>query len=323
MAKIKRNDPCPCGSGKKYKQCHEPLDRARDDHRRLLRRAMDRLIPKLIEQASNPLAVALVDQHLADFWDGTYTFDQMSELDDLEDRGSERFLTWVTFDAPINAAGSTLVEHLAAELPEELEFDQYERELLPAWTPTRLRAYVIDEVLHGKGAIVRDVITNSTLTLRDHAAAKRLEQDEVLFAQLVPVEEEYYIAGAAAHATTDVLEQLQTFLDQQYAVWQIDHAEATIDQWLRQHSAVLNRFVMALPREEHPSRLDDLMLKSRVTFEMAKGRLSGNDTPPGNQEADEIDLWSDDEDEDETPTQAKNNKTQAATEQATKTNRNI
>jgi hypothetical protein len=21
-----RNEPCPCGSGKKYKKCHEPID---------------------------------------------------------------------------------------------------------------------------------------------------------------------------------------------------------------------------------------------------------------------------------------------------------
>jgi preprotein translocase subunit SecA len=24
--KVGRNDPCPCGSGKKYKQCHGKLD---------------------------------------------------------------------------------------------------------------------------------------------------------------------------------------------------------------------------------------------------------------------------------------------------------
>jgi preprotein translocase subunit SecA len=23
-AKVSRNDPCPCGSGKKYKKCHDP-----------------------------------------------------------------------------------------------------------------------------------------------------------------------------------------------------------------------------------------------------------------------------------------------------------
>src|SRR5688572_5975546 len=29
VAKVGRNDPCPCGSGKKYKLCHEALDRVR------------------------------------------------------------------------------------------------------------------------------------------------------------------------------------------------------------------------------------------------------------------------------------------------------
>jgi hypothetical protein len=29
MAKIRSNDPCPCGSGKKYKRCCKPRDQAR------------------------------------------------------------------------------------------------------------------------------------------------------------------------------------------------------------------------------------------------------------------------------------------------------
>ena len=27
MVKLNRNDPCWCGSGRKYKQCHEAFDR--------------------------------------------------------------------------------------------------------------------------------------------------------------------------------------------------------------------------------------------------------------------------------------------------------
>jgi hypothetical protein len=27
MGKTGRNDPCPCGSGRKYKKCHEPKER--------------------------------------------------------------------------------------------------------------------------------------------------------------------------------------------------------------------------------------------------------------------------------------------------------
>ncbi len=28
ILKVGRNDPCPCGSGKKYKDCHEPAGEA-------------------------------------------------------------------------------------------------------------------------------------------------------------------------------------------------------------------------------------------------------------------------------------------------------
>ena len=36
MAKTGRNDLCPCGSGKKYKKCHETLERGGTARSRLL-----------------------------------------------------------------------------------------------------------------------------------------------------------------------------------------------------------------------------------------------------------------------------------------------
>ena len=36
MAKTGRNDVCPCGSGKKYKKCHESLERGGTAKSRLL-----------------------------------------------------------------------------------------------------------------------------------------------------------------------------------------------------------------------------------------------------------------------------------------------
>jgi hypothetical protein len=94
-AKIGRNDPCPCGSGKKYKQCHEPIDRARNDHIRLLRRAQDRLIAKLIEATQGEEMLPVFGDALANYWDGRYTMADLGELDDKEDHGADRFLTWV------------------------------------------------------------------------------------------------------------------------------------------------------------------------------------------------------------------------------------
>src|SRR5215813_8538724 len=51
MAKIGRNDPCPCGSGKKYKHCHLPIEEAAEAEQRRLRGAVDTLMPQIIEAA--------------------------------------------------------------------------------------------------------------------------------------------------------------------------------------------------------------------------------------------------------------------------------
>ncbi len=36
MAKIGRNDPCSCGSGKKYKNCHQQMDNEKQNGKRNL-----------------------------------------------------------------------------------------------------------------------------------------------------------------------------------------------------------------------------------------------------------------------------------------------
>ena len=50
----------------------------------------------------------LVAQAFPRYWQEKYTPDQLSELDDLEDRGADRFLTWFAFDYRLDD-GHTLV----------------------------------------------------------------------------------------------------------------------------------------------------------------------------------------------------------------------
>ncbi|XSG73717.1 YecA family protein [Herpetosiphon llansteffanensis] len=274
MAKVGRNDPCPCGSGKKYKQCHEAADRAQEDQLRLLRRAQDRLFPKLIDASQNdelaPKTPALFEQ----YWGGRYTAADMIDLDEKEDRGSERFLTWLAFDAQSGDDGSTLVERIAANPPAELELDEHELNLLPTWSGIRLRPYLIVEIIKGKGALIEEVLTKETFTLRDHAAAKRLEENELIFAHLVPVGDEYYIAGAAAQTTPDTVEKLGEFLAVSLEDWQLRNPEADLKQFVRENSHLFNHFISVLPREEkEPSKFDDLMLRGRAALLMTKQSL--------------------------------------------------
>lgn len=309
MAKIGRNDPCPCGSGKKYKQCHEPIDRAAADHARLLRRAQDRLMSKLIEATQSESMMPYLSTGLSDYWDNRYSVTDVNELDEHEDNGSERFLTWFAFDAR-DDNNTTLVERITADPPAELELDEYERELLSTWQTTRLRPYLVAHVIKGKGALIRDVLTEQEYTLRDHAAAKRLEQDELIFAHLVPAGDEMFIAGLAAQTTPDTREKLDEFLAVSLEDWKLKNPDSDMEQFIKQNSHLFNHFVMSLPREEHePSRFDDLMLRGRTALAMTKEALgvSASDEDDDDEDddddlepIDDLDLVDDEDDPGET-----------------------
>src|SRR5215211_2679831 len=96
MPKVGRNDPCPCGSGKKYKHCHLPIEEAAQAEQLRLRRAVDTLLPKMIAAAQ--ARATIVPEAFSRFWNGKYSLDQLEALDNLEGRGAERFLTWFAFD---------------------------------------------------------------------------------------------------------------------------------------------------------------------------------------------------------------------------------
>lgn len=265
MAKIGRNDPCPCGSGKKYKQCHLPIEEAARAEQRRLWQAQDGLMGKIIMAAQE--RTGDIPAALERFWDGKYTADQLDELDDLEDRGAERFLTWFAFDYVLDG-GQTLVEQLAAA-PDALELTDDEQRLLPAWTGVRLRPYAIADIHAGTGFQVVDMLDEQSYTIEDHAVSRRVEPDEVLIVHLLPVGTACAIGGAAAHLTADTRQKLREFAELHLEAFQRDHGGATWADLIRAHSEVLNHFVMALPTEApDPTIIDDFLLRTRVALRL-------------------------------------------------------
>ncbi len=317
-----RNDPCWCGSGRKYKDCHMPLADALRSRQRKLRQAQDTLLPKIIEVTQSmpdtiPPALEL-------FWQGKYTPEQMTELDDLEDRGAERFLTWLAFDYLLDN-GHTLVETLAESGAETgFEADEYEAQLLREWASVRMRPYVVEEVTKGKGMVVRDLLNDAVLYVEDHAASRRIEPEEVLVGHVVPVGAQvlddqaaayeatsglaestdvvmpsepsehdiatrqiYYVAGAVAHLTSDTGEKVVEFANLHLEDAQRAHPETTLDDLPRLRSHVFNHFVMELPEEHTPGLLDDVLLRTRTALQLAGVPLPMARSTDKNDNADE------------------------------------
>jgi hypothetical protein len=281
MPKIGRNDPCPCGSGKKYKQCHLPIEEAAAAEQLRLRRSVDTLLPKVIMAAQ--AQVGAIPAAFERFWDGKYTPAQLEELDDLEGRGGERFLTWFAFDYPLED-GRTLVERLAAgdssvsdadhaqadDQGDSPELTDDEARLLRDWANVRLRPYLAQSVRKGQGMQVSDLLDERTYAVDDHAASRRVEPGEVVVAHLVPAGTRYYVAGAAAHLTEDTREKLREFADLHLEALRREQPDATWEDMIRTRSETLNHFVMQLPVEEpNPTVLDNIVLQTRISLKLA------------------------------------------------------
>lgn len=280
MAKVGRNDPCPCGSGKKYKNCHLPIEEAQRSELLLLRRAVDTLMPKLLDHArAMPDAVA---EAFTRYWDSKYDPAQLGDLDDMEDRGADRFMTWFAFDYR-HPNGQTLVEQLAAD-PTALELSPQEAALLPSWPATRMRPYVVESIEKGDGVQVRDMLEGGLYGVEDHAASRRVQIGEVLVAHLVPAAERYYLAGAAAHLTEDTREKLREFVGLHLEAYQREKPGAGWPEFLLERSDVFNHFVMQLPVEEpDPTLLDKILLQTRVALQLTGESLGlgGKPQQPG------------------------------------------
>lgn len=263
MPNIGRNDPCPCGSGKKYKNCHGPIDAERATAERKLKQAPDTLLPKIMD-ALDRFSMELPGA-LDRFWNGAYNVRDIKELDQHEDRGSERFATWFAFDAA-DEQGRTPVQRLIAE-PEGLELTEAEAQVLAGWANVRLQPYEIVAIRKGKGLQLRPLFGDGEIELEDHKAAKRVTSGEVLITHLVPASNASYVAGAAAHLTADTVDKLREFADIHVQDLRRTEPGATAADLIRSRSYIFNHFVMALPREEQQgAKLDELVARTRAAL---------------------------------------------------------
>lgn len=268
--KIGRNAPCPCGSGKKYKQCHGPIDAERESALRRVRQAPDTLIPKLID-ALEPFA-AEMPAALHRFWNSAHEVTDVQALDQLEDRGSERFLTWFLFDA-VNEAGQTPLQRLSADAA-GLALTEAEQQILPTWENVRLQPYEVTGIRKGFGLELRALFGDESLELEDHKASRRVEIGDVLIAHVIPAGDRNYITGAAAHLTPDTVIKLREFADTHLVDLRREQPDATYADLIRSRSHIFNHFVMALPRApQEAGKLDELVATTRATLNVTAAQL--------------------------------------------------
>jgi hypothetical protein len=185
MADVGRNDPCPCGSGRKYKQCClQKVDAARTLRLRL-RQAEGRVVPALLEFAlerwDKDLLIGAWEEFV--FWEEEIP-DQIFEDPDFD----PLFLPWFVFtyipdpheeeplpDAPTAPIGLTYLE-------EQDEIDDLDRELIEAACAGGFSFHAIREVVRGASVMLKDILTGREVHALEVSATETVSPGDIIYA---------------------------------------------------------------------------------------------------------------------------------------------
>jgi len=194
-----RNDPCPCGSGRKYKQCCLKVQAGDDTARIRIRRAEGRIVDLMVSY--------LLEQWGKDFfheaWEEFFLWEDVPEDITGTQEFESMFIPWVTTLFVAEAEGLErdedderaprtttwpvvpVAEYWLANARAQVSDD--EREWIHAACRSPMSAFVVEGVDPGRSIDIKDILTGRRFHVLEAAASKTIERNDVAFARVVTV----------------------------------------------------------------------------------------------------------------------------------------
>jgi hypothetical protein len=205
MMKIGRNEPCPCGSGEKYKNCclGKTAGPSLELYYRRLSEAHDRLIHRLIPYAARIFGEDSMGVAMAEFLLWPEPEDEIGE--EMLARADPLFWPWYVFnweydkgDAEVELAGpeGRTVAELYAEARAN-KLDPLEKRLIESINRKPYSFLEVVSVEKGKGMTVQDVLKGDRMEVQEHTGSQYVQPGDVLFGRAVFVDGVGMLIGLA------------------------------------------------------------------------------------------------------------------------------
>lgn len=194
MKKSSRNDPCPCGSGKKYKQCCWKAEEARSDR--------SEAVPKAIEWLIARYGQAAVREALDDGFFGGLNDDEYATLWDQHRDAFEGIMAnamgWLVADGIIIVKGQErrIAELLLGQGGPLLSAEQ--RHWIERLVATPLGLYEVIEVVPGVSLRLKDVVFTEKVPVlvRERAGSQQVVKFDLIAARILPLADHFELSGA-------------------------------------------------------------------------------------------------------------------------------
>lgn len=199
---VGRNDPCPCGSGRKFKHCCLLAQSDADTLRVRLRTAQDRVVLAVFKHAITTWGEPLLQHAWEDFW----LYDDVPEEMPAEPEWEGMFMAWFTLafvpdpECPERTdAWPTEPLGLHWLASQRGPIDALDRAFVEQACRSPLSVCAVERVTPGVSVDVTDVLTGRPFHTPELTASRVLREGDLVFTRVVTMEGLSLLFGMAPY----------------------------------------------------------------------------------------------------------------------------
>ena len=276
MPKVGRNDPCPCGSGKKYKQCCMLRDRVEQTQEMTAHRSYEALLDQLIVFAQGPSLTLDTVSAFNLFWNGRYSARATQFLDKVD---LLRFFDWYAFDCLTWQAQKPVIALFQESAGSRLS--PGERELLTSWQETVMSLYRIEAVKAGEFFVLQDSIQDVRMQVADSLLSRVARKDDLIIGRVLQApndpeaESEWRLSAAPLLLPQAMQSGLLEMLNVAWSNYQQAHYQSNQKDSLRASSHLFNHYLLQhapAVNEKQPLSLSRYYIASKAVAALQRAR---------------------------------------------------
>ncbi len=231
--KIGRNEPCYCGSGKKYKQCHLKIDQEAEKEKRSYTQAIQFIRRDLLKFGRDERFAEDFAKALAYYWNGLYDLETAEEMSQPE---ALRFFDWFVFDY-MPEDGSRLINVYVEDRRESLSTHQ--QRVIDQWQDAGPAGAYELVAYEGQNLQLRDFMTGEEFEVYEAGGRGIVEIGEVILTRLVPVQDRLEFSTSAAYLPAAEITNLAEKLEAAKTADSETHPNATHNEFMRRHNVIM------------------------------------------------------------------------------------
>ena len=249
--KAGRNEPCPCGSGKKYKKCCMKTQEIKENAERKLRE-------KILEFSREPLFKAEFEEARKVFLEGREP-----------DEGDEvMFIDWFIHDYRLKDYGKSIIELFYIEKNPFLA--PVEKEILEGWQDTALRVYEVTGIERDRGIHIRDLFDNNEIFVNDIRSSRRMTKWDIGALRVIKTLGKFYLSGAACLLPATRKADMIQFGKESFLRFKMEKPEATWQDFFKErgHTFINFAFMKAAQAPKIVTPEGDPILFTKAVYEV-------------------------------------------------------